>query len=85
MSVTMPSMKNVFQNTIWSIFPFLKMEMHSSVTCYKVKLSESSRPSNEKWEEQSDYDEYDDDEIDDLALQINKSKIDALVLKITAL
>ena len=31
--------------------------------CYKVKPSESSRPSNEKWEEEeeSDYDEYDDD------------------------
>ena len=49
--------------------------------CYKVKPSESSRPSNEKWEEEeSDYDEYDDDDdIDELALQINKSKIDALV------
>ena len=32
--------------------------------CYKVKPSESSRPSNEKWEEEeSDYDEYDDDDI----------------------
>jgi hypothetical protein len=29
----MPSMKNVFQNTIRSIFPFLKMEMNYSVTC----------------------------------------------------
>jgi hypothetical protein len=32
MIVTMPSMKNVFQNTIRSTFPFLKMEMNSSVT-----------------------------------------------------
>jgi len=52
MIVTMPSMKNVFQNTIRSTFPFLKMEMNSSVTCYKVKLSKSSKPSNEKWEEE---------------------------------
>ena len=60
--VTMPSMKNVFQNTIRSTFPFLKMEMNFSVTCYKVKPSESSRPSNEKWEEEeSDCDEYGDD------------------------
>jgi hypothetical protein len=48
-----------------------------------VKPSESSRHSNEKWEEEeNDYDEceYDgDDDIDYLALQINKSKIDALV------
>ena len=31
--VTMPSMKNVFQNTIRSTFPFLKMQINSSVTC----------------------------------------------------
>ena len=49
MIVTTPSMKNVFQNTIRSTFPFLKMEMNSSVTCYKVKPFESSRPSNKKW------------------------------------
>jgi len=57
------------------------MEMNSPVTCYKVKPSKSSRPSNKKWEEEeSDYDEYDDDDdIDYLALQINKIKIDALV------
>ena len=50
--------------------------------CYTVKPSESSRPSNEKWEEEeSDYDKYDDDDdIDELfSLQINKSKMDALV------
>jgi hypothetical protein len=29
--VTMPSMKNVFQNTIRRTFPFLKMDMNSSV------------------------------------------------------
>jgi len=57
MVVTMSSMKNVFQNTIRSTFPFLKMEMNSSVMCYKVKPSEGSRPSNETWEEEeSDYD-----------------------------
>jgi len=33
MVVTMPSMKNVFQNTIRSTFLFLKMEMNSSGTC----------------------------------------------------
>ena len=33
--------------------------------CYKVKPFESSRPSNEKWEEEErDYDEYDDDDDD---------------------
>jgi len=32
MVVTMPSMENVFQNIIRSTFPFLKMEMNSSVT-----------------------------------------------------
>jgi hypothetical protein len=70
----MPSMKNVFQNTIRSTFPFLKMEMNSSVTCCKVKPSDSSRPSNEKWEEEeSDYDEYDDD-IDELFSLANKQK-----------
>ena len=43
--------------------------------CYKVKLSESSRPSNEKWEEEeSDYDEYDDDDIDELFSLANKQK-----------
>ena len=56
--------------------------------CYRVELSESSRPrKKKKWEEEeSDYDEYeydddddDDDDIHELALQINKSKIDALV------
>ena len=75
MIVTMPSMKNVFQNTIRSTFPFLKM--NSSVTCYKVKPSESSRPSNEKWEEEeSDYDKYedDDDDIDKLFSLENKQK-----------
>jgi len=42
--------------------------------CYKVKPSESSRPSNEKWEkEESDYDEYDDD-IDELFSLTNKQK-----------
>jgi len=66
----MPSMRSVFQNTIRSTFPFLKMEMNSSVTCYKVKPSESSRPKNEKWEEEeADYDKYyyyyDDDDNDD--------------------
>jgi hypothetical protein len=77
MTVTMPSMKNVFQNTIRSTFPFLKM--NSSITCYKVKLPKSSRPSNEKWEEEeSDYDDYD---INYLALHINKSKIDDPVSK----
>ena len=47
-----------------------------------MKPFESSRPSNEKWEEEeSDYDKYDDDDdIDELfSLQINKSKMDALV------
>jgi len=35
--------------------------------CYKVKPSESSRPSNKKWEEEeSDYDRYDDDDDDDI-------------------
>jgi len=64
----LPSMKNIFQNTIRSTFPFLKMEMNSSVTCYKMKPSESSRPNNEKWEEEeADYDKYDyDDDDDDL-------------------
>jgi len=34
--------------------------------CYKVKPSESRRPSNEKWEEEeSDHDD-DDDDIDEL-------------------
>jgi len=83
MIVTMPSMKNAFQNTIRSKFPFLKMEMNSSVTRVKVKPCESSRPSNEKWEEEeSDYDKYDDDDddIDQLFSLANKqSKIDALV------
>jgi hypothetical protein len=75
MIVTMPSMKNVFQNTIRSTFPFLKMEMNSCHMCYKVKLSDSSRPSNEKWEEEeSDYDEYDDDDIDELFSLANKQK-----------
>ena len=32
MILTMPTMKNIFQNTIRSKFPFLKMEMNSSVT-----------------------------------------------------
>jgi len=74
--IVMPSMKNVFQNTTRSTFPFLKMEMNSSVTCYKVKPSESSRPSNEKWEEEEiDYDEYDDDDdIDELFHLANKQK-----------
>jgi len=50
------------------------MEMNSPVTCYKVKPSESSRPSNEKWEEvESNYDEYDDD-IDELFSLVNKQK-----------
>jgi hypothetical protein len=69
MTVTKPSMKNVFRNTIRSTFPFLKMEMNSSVTCYKVKPYDSSRTSNEKWEEEgSDYDDddYDDDDMDEL-------------------
>jgi hypothetical protein len=78
MIVTMPSMKSVFQNTIRRTFPFLKMEINSSVTCYKVKPSECSRPSNEKWdEEESDCDEYNG--IDELFSLANKSKIDALV------
>jgi hypothetical protein len=39
-----------------------------------VKLSESSRPSNKKWEEEkSDYDKYDDD-IDELFSLANKQK-----------
>ena len=43
--------------------------------CYKVKPSESSRLSNEKWEEEeSDYDEYDDDDIDELFSLENKQK-----------
>lgn len=45
--------------------------------CYKVKLSDSSRPSNEKLEEEeSDYDEYDDDDddIDELFRLANKQK-----------
>jgi len=76
MTVTMPSMKNEFQNNIRSTFPFLKIEMNSSVTCYKVKPSESSRPSNEKWEEEeSDYSEYDDDDdIHELFSLANKQK-----------
>ena len=46
-----------------------------------MKPSESSRPSNEKWEEEeSDCDKYDDDDIDELfSLANKKSKIDALV------
>ena len=60
-------MKNVFQSAIRSTFPFLKLEMNSPVTCYKVKPFESSRPSDEKWqEEESDYYEYDYDDIDEL-------------------
>ena len=48
---------------------------------YKVKPSGSSRPSNDKWqEEESDYDEYDDD-IDELFSLANKPKF----LNITAL
>ena len=40
-----------------------------------MKLYESSRPSNEKWdEEESDYDEYDDDDIDELFSLANKQK-----------
>jgi hypothetical protein len=71
MIVTMPSMKNVFQNTISSTFPFLKMEMNS---CHV--LQESSTPSNEKLEEEEgDYDEYDDDDdIDELFSLANKQK-----------
>jgi hypothetical protein len=44
---------------------------------YKVKPSESSRPSNEKWEEESDYDDceyYDDDDIYELFSLANKQK-----------
>jgi hypothetical protein len=76
MIVAMPSMKNVFQNIIRSTFPFVKMEVNSSVTCYKVKPSDSNRPSNEKWEEEeSDYDEYDDDDdMDELFSLANKQK-----------
>jgi len=33
MVVTVPSTKNVFQYTVRSTFPFLKMEMDSTVTC----------------------------------------------------
>ena len=54
--------------------------------CYKVKPSESSKPSNEEWEEEEgDYDEYDDDDdddddIDELFRLANKqNKVDALV------
>jgi len=73
--VTMPSMKNIFQNTIRSTFPFLKMEMNSSVACYKVKPSESSRPKDEKWEEEeADYDKYDNDDIDESFGLANKQK-----------
>jgi hypothetical protein len=42
---------------------------------YKVKLPESSRPSNEKWEEEeSDNDECVDDNIDELFSLENKQK-----------
>ena len=47
-----------------------------------MKPSGSSRPSNEKWqEEESDYNEYDDDDIDELFNLANKPKF----LNITAL
>ena len=70
MIVTMPSMKNVCQNTIRSTFPFLKTEMYSTVTCCKVIRFENRKPSNEKWEqeEESDYDKYDDD-IDEIKVK----------------
>ena len=45
--------------------------------CYKLKLSEGSRPSNEKSEEEeSDYDKYDDDDDDikELFSLANKQK-----------
>jgi hypothetical protein len=44
--------------------------------CFKVKPSESSRPSSAKWEEEeSDHVEYDDDDdIDELFRLANKQK-----------
>jgi hypothetical protein len=47
-----------------------------------VKPSKSSTSSYKKGEEESDYDEYDDDHIDELSsLYINSSKKDALISK----
>ena len=69
-------MKNVFQNTIREHIHISEDEFLCHVY-YKVKPSDSSRPSNEKWEEEeSDYDKYDDDDddIDELFSLANKQK-----------